>query len=212
MTDPQVIVQQARRSLLLLGSVCLLGLVLFFGSRWTRDAAQAQAALAQGQASSAQATLTEKQTDLKQLQADMERFVVLKRQGLVGRPDRAVWMEQLTASRMRAGLPDSMSYTLQSPKPLAQQDEATSGTPGSPNAAAALGESEQALFHDLELTLADVHEEELLALLRDYQAQVAGRLRVNACQLSARTETGLSARCVLRFFTLPEAATTGSAQ
>lgn len=220
MTDQQVVLQQARRSLLVMGAACILGLLLYFGSLWVRDAAQTQAAQAQGQASSAQAVLTEKQTDLKQLQADIERFMVLKRQGLVGRPDRAVWLEQLTASRLRLALPDSMSYTLQSPKPLAQQDAASPGSPGVPDAASgasgggagANGESGQGLFHDLELTFANVHEEELLGLLRDYQAQVAGRMRVNACHLDGRTATGLTARCALRFFTVPEAAPAATAQ
>lgn len=213
MTDQQVVLHRARRSLLLLAAACLVGLLLYFGSRWARDAAQAQATQAQGQASSAQATLAEKQTDLKQLQTDIERFVVLKRQGLVGQPDRAVWLEQLTASRVRLAMPDSMSYTLQSPKPLAQQDAATPGAPGAADGTAGVaGESAQALFHDLELTLANVHEEELLALLRDYQAQVTGRMRVNSCHLTGRSEAGLTARCALRFFTVPEAAPAATAQ
>lgn len=211
MTEHQLVLHQARRSLTLLAGACVVGLALYFGSRWVRDAAQAQATQLQAQASSAQATLSEKQTDLKQLQTDMARFVVLKRQGLVGRPDRTVWLEQLTASRVRMALPDTLSYTLQSPKPLALQDALAPGAPSVPEPTG--GEpGAQGLFHDLELTLANVHEEELLALLRDFQAQVTGRMRINACHLSGRGETGLNARCTLRFYTLPEAAPAGTAQ
>lgn len=204
MTDRQVIFRQARRSLMVLALACVFGLALFGATRWLSDQARDQAAQAQEAASTAQAALTEKQTDLGQLEADINRFSLLRQQGLVGVPDRAVWVEQLAASRVRVGLPDTMTYTLQPPKALTLQDGAAAA-PGAP------AEPGQALFHDLELGFVGVHEEELLAFFKDYQSQVKGRWRVNACNLSSRTEQGLSARCTLRFFTLPDSAPAGPA-
>jgi hypothetical protein len=74
-----------------------------------------------------------------------------------------------------------------------------------PDVATATGEASGPSYHDLEFELSKVQEEELLLLLSNYQAHVKGRFRVNSCKLLSRTETGLTALCTLRFFTLPDA-------
>ncbi len=95
-------------------------------------------------------------------------------------------VDQLLAAHQRSGLrADTLEYTLQVAKPLGAEVALTGP-----------------MFHDLDFVLRDVHETEVLSLLQDYQARVQGRFRVDACSLSERSETGLSARCTLRFFTL----------
>lgn len=210
MSDWQTIFSLARRCLIVLVSALSAGLALYFGSLFLRDKMQAELSQLQQTESASQANLAEKQTDLNNLQSNINRFTVLRQQGLVGNADRAGWIEQLLASHQRSGLPNTLAYTLQAPKPLAQQ-----GDPADPAAAAAdsaSGAPTAPQFYDLDMALSNIHEDELLALLRDYQAQVKGRFRVNACTLSGRTETGLSARCTLRFFTLPDGQTTPPAQ
>lgn len=208
MTDRQVIFGQARSSLIALALAGVVGLSLFGATYWFSGQAGDQVAQAQDAANAAQTELTQKQTDLSQLEADINQFSLLRQQGLVGTPDRAAWVEQLAVSRVRVGLPDTLTYTLQPPKALTPQDGAVPA-PGAPaDSPVAPG---QAVYHDLELSLVGVHEEELLSFLKDYQAQVKGRWRLNACSLSSRTEHGLSARCTLRFFTLPSSLPAGPA-
>lgn len=210
MSDWQTIFSLARRCLIVLVGALSAGLALYFGSLFLRDKMQAELSQLQQTESASQANLAEKQTDLNNLQSNINRFTVLRQQGLVGNADRAGWIEQLLASHQRSGLPNTLAYTLQAPKPLAQQ-----GDPADPAAAAAdpaSGAPTGPQFYDLDMQLSNIHEDELLALLRDYQAQVKGRFRVNACTLSGRTETGLSAHCTLRFFTLPDGQPTPPAQ
>ena len=205
MSDQQTILLLARRSLVVLAFAMAMGLALFLGSRFFKDRMRDELAQAQQAQSANQASLAQKQTDLANLQAEISRFALLRQQGLVGKAERETWAEQLVASRQRSGLPDTLTYTLHAPKPIAAQaGSATGAEPApavdAPGGAASTGPQ----FHDLDIVLSNIHEGELLALLQDYQAQVKGRFRVNACALSARTETGLSARCTLRFFTLPD--------
>jgi TolA-binding protein len=204
MTDRQTTILLARRSLVVLAVAVAMGLALFLGSRVLKERMRNDLAQAQQAESANQASLTEKQADLANLQAEISRFDALRGQGLVGKAEREDWAEQLVASRQRSGLPDTLVYTLHAPKPVAAPSAAAGAAEGAPPAdAAGTPASSGPQFHDLDFELTGIHEEELLTLLRDFQAQVKGRFRVNACTLSARTDTGLSARCTLRFFTVP---------
>lgn len=205
MSDRQTVLLLARRSLVVLALALVIGLALFVGSRFFKERLRNELAQVQQAQSSNQASLAEKQADLANLQAEINRFAILRQQGLVGRADREDWAEQLVASRLRSGLPDTLVYTLHAPKPVpAQTGAATSAEAPAATEAAGAAASTGPQFHDLDFELTSIHEDELLALLRDYQAHVKGRYRINACTLSARTDTGLSARCTLRFFTLPD--------
>lgn len=201
MSEFQTILHLARRSLLLLGGSLLAALALYLASGYAKNHLQTQLTTTQQTANAQQASLSEKQTDLTNLQAEIDRFNQLRQAGVVGTPDREGWAEQLIASRERMGLPPTLFYTLQAPQPLAQQDSGAAPTAvASIDAASVVGPQ----FHDLDLTLTNLQEEELLALLQDYRAHVKGHFRVNTCTLSTPTPTGLSARCTLRFFTLPD--------
>lgn len=213
MSDQQRILALARRSLVLLAVVVLLGVALYGGTAWFRERSRVQLSQVQQQVSASQANLANLQGDLSNLQADVGRFAILREQGVVGRADRAGWVEQLLASRARTGLPDTLSYTLQPPVPVSLQGDSTSDAGAAPTAPQATpGDAGQAVFHDLDVALTNIHEQELLAFLEDYRAHAKGRFRVNACVLSARTEAGLTARCTLRFFTLPDDVPASAAQ
>ncbi len=210
MSDWQAIFSIARRWLIVLVGGLSAGLALYFGSLFLKDKIQVELSAVQAADNALQTSLAGKQTDLNNLQDDIDRFTVLRQQGLVGKADRAGWIEQLLASHRRSGLPDTLSYALQVPKPLAQQGGAAD--PAAPQVDAAPGAATGPQFYDLNMELSNIQEEELLALLRDYQAQVNGRFRVNACTLSGRSDIGLSAHCTLRFFTVPDGPTKPPAQ
>jgi len=202
MKNWQTILSLARLSLIVFASALASGIALYAASLFFKDKMQVELSQVQQTQSSTQASLAEKQIDLGNLQAKIERFNLLRQQGLVGSADREGWVEQLVASQQRTGLPNTLAYTLQAPKPMTTQGEAVSAAPAAADAVPGAATGPQ--FYDLDIELGSIHEEELLALLRDYQAQVKGRFRVNACTLSGRTETGLSAHCTLRFFTLSD--------
>ncbi|MBA3058552.1 MAG: hypothetical protein KJ614_03855 [Gammaproteobacteria bacterium] len=206
MKDQLQILSLARRCLMVLAAALLIGLALYLGSSYFKGRGQTQLTQAQQSESANQASLAEMQSDLANMQAEISRFQRLRQQGMVGTPEREGWVEQLLASRQRTGLPDTLVYTLQAPRPLALQAMDAAGSEATPASAEATTEIIAPVFHDLDFAVLSIHEEELLALLRHYQAQVKGRFRVNACMLSERTETGLTARCTLRFFTMPDVA------
>lgn len=207
MKDWLQILSLARRSLMVLIAALLIALALYLGSSYFKDRGQGQLTQAQQAESASRASLAEQQATLANMQAEISRFNRLRQQGMVGPPDREGWVEQLLASRQRTGLPDTLVYALQAPKTLDLQAGAANAAETAPaSPVAGTGAMSGPLFHDLVIELTSIHEEELLALLRDYQAQVKGRFRVNACLLSNRTETGLAAHCTLRFFTLPDVA------
>ena len=176
----------ARHSLVALLLALVLGVVLYAYSAWLKNQAQTELTQAQQLHSSAQSGLVALQTEVTDLQSQMACFGHLRQQGVVGVANRAHWVDQLLAAHQRLGLrADTLDYTLQLAKPLS-----------------AGGALTVPMLHDLDFVLHDVHETELLNLLQDYQARVQGRFLVNACHLSERGNTGLTARCTLRFFTL----------
>ncbi|MGE5385605.1 MAG: hypothetical protein ACM3SV_06945 [Betaproteobacteria bacterium] len=195
------ILQLARPQLLILAGVASFSLIAYFGSRHVLDQLGQSLAQAQNQASAQQAALAEKEQNLADIRANLGKFRTLEQQGLVGPPDREDWVEQLLAVRKQLGLPETLTYTLKPPVPLGAAPAAAAGAPEATPAG-----SDTPLTHDLELEIRDVHEEELLALLENYRAKVHGRFRLQSCRLTEPGPSGLTARCVLRFFTLPQGA------
>ncbi|OQA30875.1 MAG: hypothetical protein BWY57_02614 [Betaproteobacteria bacterium ADurb.Bin341] len=199
MNDWLPVLRLARTHLLVLGGILLLMLALYFGSAHIRDLLSAELAAQQAEVSAQQENQVQKQKDLDNLQLNIKRFRALQQRGLVGPARREEWVEQLLISRKQLGLPDTLAYHLKPParlKPEGALEQAAGGT--GQDAA-----SDAPLAHDLEFELRDIHEEEVLALLEDYGRKVNGRFRVQSCELTEATATGLMAKCVLRFFTLP---------
>ena len=193
MNEWKPVVLLARNSLIVLALALLLALSAVFSMRYVQS--DLNTALLQQQAvlQEQQAQLEIKNTDLQNMESHIKRYKSLQEQGLVGTPDRALWVEQLQASRIRLALPDSFSVELLAAKPLAGTEVAVveEGAPPQPQA------------HDLEFELQQVQELELLALVQDFRAQARGRFRVQNCMMGEPKDTGLSAKCSLRFVTIP---------
>ena len=185
----QSIAVHARRGLIALGAALALGLGLVLCAQQWQTRAQRELLSAAGELAAVQARARDRQAELSDVERQSELYWQLVQIGFIAMPEREAWVEQLLASARRTGLSSSLRYTLLAPQPLAP--------PATPAAA-----GHDAQFHDLELTLSPVHEEDLLGLLRDLERRPTGPFRVDACQLSEPTPLGLSARCVLRFFTL----------
>ncbi len=196
----QPILQRARIQLIILASVVSVALIAYFGSRHVLQQLGQSLAEEQGQAAAQQASLTEKEQNLANIRANIGKFRTLEQQGLIGPPDREDWVEKLVAARKQLGLPETLTYTLKPPVPLGAASPPPAGTPET-----AKPSSDTPLTHDLEFEIRDVHEEELLALLENFKAKVHGRFRQQSCRLAEPGANGLTARCVLRFFTLPQA-------
>jgi hypothetical protein len=200
MNSLRSIFQHARVGLI---ALCLalctcLSLVLLSGVQ--HEEALSELMRVQGDLTIARMNLRERQSDLSQVQSHIGRFHQLARSGLLGTPERAAWVEQLQQSRRRRGLPESLSYILHPASPASRPAPTSSSRLTELSAENSLGELR---FHELEFKLQDVHEEELLDFLQDFDTHAGGRFRVDACQLSEPTPQGLSAHCSLRFFTMP---------
>ncbi len=201
MSANQRILLASRRSLIALGLALFATVGVWQGGRYLAQQAKTQQLNLQQLAVQSEASLREKEADAVSLQEEIDQFEALTEQGLVGRADREGWVEQLIASREQLGLPNTLTYTLQPPKPLTQQGVEAPAASGELGGGAEAPEGP--LFHDLEFQISDIHEGELLAFLRLYQSRVKGRFRVNECSLTEPSAAGLSVRCTLRFFTLP---------
>jgi hypothetical protein len=208
MSDWQKILKLEQRSLtvLVLSLVCALG--IYGTSHFFKVQQQFDLEKTQQMEASERASLVAQQTDLSHLTTEISRFKLLREQGMLGAGDRQRWVAEWVASQQRTGQPNTMTYTLQLAQPLATQ-ETTASAPPLPAESGATATAGP-LFYDLDFELVKSHEEELLALLQDFQVHVKGRFRINACALSARTEVGLTARCKLRFFTSPDVSVKGS--
>lgn len=179
----------ARGSLLALILVLALCACAVLGMNYWVGSLQNTLAQVQSLHQEQQTQLTAKQDDLHNVRDHIQRFEILRAQGLLGAPERTLWVEQLQTNYQELGLPGRIVYQLQAPVPLG----ADAGQPG----------ATPALAHDLKLDLRDVHEADVLTLLQNYRDQVKGRFRVNACTLQDAKETGLTAQCVLRFISVP---------
>jgi hypothetical protein len=184
----------ARKSLMLLGGVVLVCLAVVLGLRQLAEGLQTGLAQAQTTLQAQNALLETKETDLANVREHIAQYSALRDQGLVGDPDRALWVEQLQDAYRRAQLPSGLALRLQPPKLLADST--------APGAVPEPGQAEP-LVHDLELDMRNVVESDVLALIHDYRSQVKGRFRVNFCKMGDALEAGISAQCVLRFITVP---------
>ena len=202
----------ARKSLIALGVVVALCVAVVVCAAQLADSSQASLIQSRGALQNQQVLLQTQQSDLDSLRQHMEHYVQLRAKGLVGEPDRALWVEQLQDSYRRAQLPEGLVVQLLPPKPLAASTAAglstSSMNPVNPGSSiGTLGEAPGSvpsgpLVHDLQFELHNVVESEVLELLNDYQATVKGRMRVNSCKLSEPQSAGLSVQCVLRFISI----------
>jgi F0F1-type ATP synthase membrane subunit c/vacuolar-type H+-ATPase subunit K len=203
MSDLKVILKKSKAGLSALAAALLVGAAAIAASLAFRDQTLSALAAARQAEDSTKSVTEQKEQSLKRLTSEIERYRVLEKKGLVGVPDRTGWTEQFLASQKQLAIPDSLTYTLQPPKPLVDQENAAASPaePTNPDAP----KPPTPLMHDLEFALTGTHEAEVLKLIQDYQARVNGRFRVNNCTFGAPTPKGMSANCTLRFYTLAEA-------
>jgi hypothetical protein len=194
MNTYQPVLLLARKNLIALAVVVVVCVASVVGLGQLADAMQTSLAQSQAALQAQKAQLETKQTDLANVREHIQQYSALRAQGLVGEPDRALWVETLQDSYRRAQLPAGLVVRLLAPKPLADS--------GAPGAVADPSQSEP-LVHDLEFEMRNVVESDVLGLIRDYQAEVKGRLRVNFCKLTDPQDGGLTAQCVLRFISIP---------
>ena len=190
----------ARKNLIVLGVVVAVCVALVLGLQQLAGSLQTSLGQSQAALQEQRALLDTKQTDRTNVREHIQQYAALRAQGLVGDPDRALWVETLQDSYRRMQLADDLIVELSAPKPLAD-----SGAPGSLGVAGVLPDLSQAeaLAHDLQFEMRNAVETDVLRLIQEYQTQVKGRFRVNSCKLSAPTVTGLTAKCVLRFVSIP---------
>lgn len=200
MNASRIILQQARPALIVLASALLLGLALVIGSHYATEQQHETLQQQQQQTTQLQDSLSSRQAALKYIESHITRYRTLVQQGLLRSPDRENWAENLLATHKALQLPETLTYVLPPPQPMTHPDTvaapATTGTETSPAADAPL-------IHDIQLTLNNIHEVELLSFLQRFQATLPERFRVQSCQLHTPSARGLTAECVLRFFTLP---------
>jgi hypothetical protein len=200
----RAILLRARPSLIILVCAILVALALTIGSGYVESQRRAEFQLHHIQTNSLRNNLGARQKDLAYLEGHIALFRTLQKQGLTSPPAREGWVEHLLAARRDLHLPDTLVYALPPPAPLVS-DSAEGGAAAPVDAG-----PDTPLTHDLNISVRDVHEDELLALLSRFQASINERFRVQSCSLSSPTPTGLTAECTLRFFTLPPAPSAAS--
>lgn len=173
----------------------VLSVATVFGLGYLDDSLKNSLMQLQAAAQELQTQLGAKQSDLINMQTHIERYESLRQQGLVGDPDRALWVEQLEASYRDLGLPGAIAVQLQAAKPLVSSGggaEPASDTPAT-----------GPMMHDMQFEIHDSVETDVLDLIQSFRARAKGRFRINACKLLEPKESGLTAQCALRFVTIP---------
>ena len=202
MKPVQAILLQSRRALLALAGAAAVATALVLGSMFLSSHLKEGVDQDSAQTNTLQAELQQKQTDLNNIQAHIEKFHLLKQQGLVGTADREGWVEQFGASRQTVGLGTAtVTYSLEPPKAVSEAAATPADDP-----AAVVVDPTAPLQHDLQFDMQGIHEVELLKFLQDYKTRVDGQFRIEACELGNPSATGLEAKCTLRFFNLPDVA------
>ncbi len=201
MSDWKPIFVAAQRSLLALGLVAAVSAAAVFALQMWADTLKVRVSQLEAGVQEQRNQLAGKQEDLRNVRSNIKRFDSLRKQGLVGDPDRASWVEELQASYGRLGLAAPLSYRLQMPTLVTDTNAGT--VAAAPVVVPAEGASTEPQFHDLQFEVRETQEEELLRLIQDYRAHVRGRFRVNTCSFTEPKDTGMTAQCVLRFVTIP---------
>ncbi len=194
------VMQAARRSLWLLVCAWSLGAGLILGGSYFSNYLDENNLQLINQNAVQKNDLLRRTEDLTYLEQQIETFRAIAQHGMLGMPERENWGQQVLASRQRLGLPESLTYIVKAP--VAIGDQTSLGMPP-PAAAGEEREMNLPLIHDLEIDLRDTHEDELLGLLSDLQANIREPFRVQSCRFLAPAETGVNIQCTLRFFSFP---------
>lgn len=204
--DWKAILQDARRALIALGVGLVLACILLFGSDYARQRVAQTRQQADAEFAAQEEIRAQKERDLSDIDKNLPEFRQLISNGLMGSAEREGWIEQLTATHRQLGLPNTLNYILQAPRPYQAGNPTVNdlNPPPDNTGAGLLTAGNGILTHDLLIELSAIHEGDVLNLIDHYRRQVKGLFRIQECEFSQPGETGLSARCVLRFFTYNE--------
>ena len=205
MNDWKPVLLLAKRSLWVLFLVALLCVGLVIGLAYFAASLKLELSRLQAGVQDQKTQLEARQSDLLNVRTHIQRYEALRAQGLVGVPDRALWVEQLLTSYRNLDLPGTAAVQLLAAQPLASAAEAAvQADPGTGNT--------EPMAHDLQFEVRDVLEPEVLGLIKNYQLQVKGRFRVNACKWFEPKDSGFTAQCTLRFVTIAASQAVPAAQ
>ena len=196
MNEWKSIFTNAKTSLVVMAAFLISSIAAVLVSRYVSDGISTSVGQLKSTLQKNQIQLETQQDDLKNMQSHINRYEILRNQGLVGEPDRALWVEQMQESRKRLKLPEAFAVELRAAQPIGVSVD-------SQNAPSAQGEAQQPQWHDLQFEIHDVHEIEVLQLVQEFRGHVKGRFRVQSCKLQEPKDTGLIAICTLRFVTIP---------
>jgi hypothetical protein len=183
----------ARLKLVVLMFACIVSIGVILAIRHLNQQLNASLQQVNAELQSQQSQLEVKKSDLLNIESHIKRYETLKLQGLVGEPDRAMWVEQIQKNRSFLGLPDGFTVQLLPAKLLDDRQES----------AAIEGAIAQPYKHEMEFELRNVHEVEVLTLINTYRKEVRGRFRLQSCKFGEPKEIGFIANCTLRFVTIP---------
>lgn len=193
------ILAAARGSLILLGSVLLTTLLAMAFGAHAVSTLRSEQQQQKNRIADLQRSLQDKRQAQDFLLRHAEAFRRLAARGMLREPDRDHWIGQLLAAHRQLDLPPTLKYTLPPPRPAAADTSTAASTSTSASASSPAGTT---WLHDLEFSLENIHEEELLALIDRFGNSIADPFRIQHCRLSQARAEGLSAQCTLRFFSL----------
>lgn len=197
MKDSRLVLEPAKGALIVCALSMMLALVIGIGLAKYHTAKEGLFAQREGGLQGTRSEIETLTTDLASLDAHLTTFTHLSGIGLIGDPERDLWVQNLEAIYNGLGLPPTLRYTLAPPQPLVDPQDAASGE--IPPAAA------NALRHDLAIELSGIHDEEFLGFIKRLRTDWQTPFRIESCQMSREAETGLQIKCVLRLFSLPQA-------
>ncbi|SMB24243.1 exported protein of unknown function [Sterolibacterium denitrificans] len=185
------ILAAARGSLILLGSVLLTTLLAVAFGAHAVNTLRSEQQQQKNRIADLQHNLQDKRQTQDFLLRHAEAFQRLAARGMLREPDRDHWIGQLLAAHRQLDLPPTLKYTLPPPRPAAADISTAASSPAG-----------TAWLHELEFSLENIHEAELLTLIDRFGSSITEPFRIQHCRLSQARAEGLSAQCTLRFFSL----------
>ena len=195
MKDSRLVFEPAKGALILCALSLVLALASVMGLTHYHKARVIALAQSEGGLQGVRSEIQTLTDDLASLQAHLSSFNHLVSIGLIGDPEREVWVQKLEAIHKALDLPPTLRYALASPRLLVDEKDIAAGVlpPSASNA----------LRHDLEIELSGIHEDEFLAFLDRLRIDWQTPFRIETCQMTRETEIGMQIKCTLRLFSLP---------
>lgn len=195
MKDYRLVLGPAKGALILAGVSMAFALVMVFGLSHYYKARAVALEQSEKRLEDARSTTQTLTADLSSLEAHLPTFNHLVDIGLIGDPERDLWVRSLEALYNSLGLPPTLRYVLAPPQPLADNPEVSVG--------ALPPLRTKALLHDLDIELSGLHEGEFLGFIDKLQTNWQAPFRIERCQMMRESEAGMQIKCTLRLFSLP---------